>query len=71
MDRQASFACSFEVTFFDLEMIEKVFFAFTWLLKKLNGGILFIRFDIWFTGYKPEFNFLVGSNLGGPKNFFS
>jgi uncharacterized membrane protein len=24
---------------------------------------MLIRFDIWFTGYKPERNFLVGSNI--------
>jgi hypothetical protein len=50
--------------------IEKRFFAFTCQLKKLNGEILLSWFDIRFTGYKPEFNFLVGSNLGGPKISF-
>ena len=50
--------------------IEKRFFAFNCQLKKLNREILLSWFDIRFTGYKPECNFLVGSNLGGPKFFF-
>ena len=51
--------------------IEKRFFAFNCQLKNLNREILLSWFDIRFTGYKPEFNFLVGSNLDGPKFFFS
>ena len=54
-----------------IEDIEKCFFAFNCQLKKLNVEILWSWFDIRFTGYKPESNFLVGSNLGGPRFFFS
>ena len=50
--------------------IEKRFIAFNCQLKKLNRQILLSWFDIRFTGYKPEFNFLVGSNLDEPKFFF-
>jgi hypothetical protein len=49
---------------------ETFFFAFNCQLKMLNSEILLSWFDIRFTEYKPECNFLEGSNLDRPKYFF-
>jgi hypothetical protein len=53
-----------------IDDIEKRFLAFNCRLKKLNREILLSCFDIRFTGYKPECNFLVGSNLDGTKIYY-